>query len=256
MRPIVTLISDWRTRDPYVAMFKGTLLSFLPDVEILDISHVVEFYNLRQTAFLAKQSFQRFPEGTIHIMLTGIYENSKCTPVVMEYQNHYFIGDDNGLFFMMFNMEFPVKCFRYTGEETNSLRRIAHLSQAICNGSKETVSEEFDCTKLKRLFAPIPLDLPLERTIEGEIVYIDAHFNAVTNIPTETFKNLVQNGTFEAVIQSQREWKCQIYHDTYKPEEEFYLTSNALGCLEITMYQASVSILADFKPGDKVTIKY
>ncbi len=256
MRPIVTLISDWRTRDPYVAMFKGTLLSFLPDVEIIDLSHMVDFYNLYQTAFLTKQSYRQFPEGSVHIMLTGVSENSKCFPIVVEYDQHYFIGDDNGVLFMMFNMDFPVKCFRYTGGEPRSLRRIAHLTQAVCNGTIESVSEEFDCTKLKRLFAPVPIVSPIDRTIEGEIVCFDANCNAITNIPTEMFKDTVQNGKFQATIDSQNAWKCELYHDTYVPEEEFYLTDNALGCIEITMYQAKVSILADFKVGDKVTIKY
>ena len=63
MRPIVTLISDWRTRDPYVAMFKGKLLSAVPDAEIMDISHVVDLFNVSQTAFLTLQSYRNFPRG-------------------------------------------------------------------------------------------------------------------------------------------------------------------------------------------------
>ena len=256
MRPIITLISDWRTRDPYVAMFKGSLLSAIPDADILDVSHVVDFFNLQQTAFLTKQSYRQFPEGSVHILLTNASENAHFPPVVVEYDHHFFVGEDNGIFFMMFNMDFPVKGFQYKGDETNSLKMIVRLAQAVCHNKLETIAEEFDCSRFKRLFAPLPIHFPNDRTIEGEIVYIDAYCNAITNIPTEMFKGAVQNNAFETTIHSKNEWKCRIYHDKYLPEEEFYLTSNALGCIEITMYQANVAILADFKVGDKVTVKY
>lgn len=256
MRPIVTLISDWRIRDPYIAMFKGTLLSYLPDAEIIDISHVVDFFNLYQTAFLTQQSYRQFPEGSVHILLTGVSCNSKASPIVVEHDGHYFIGEDNGIFFMMFNTQFPVKSFQYKGDKKDLMGKIAHLTQAVCHNDKESITEGFDITKFKRLFAPLPLHFPMDRTIEGEIVYIDANFNAITNIPVEMFKDSVQNGSFQAIITSNKAWKCQIYHDTYQPEEEFFLTSNVLGCIEITMYQAKVAILADFKVGDKITINY
>ena len=47
MRPIITLISDWRLRDPYVAMFKGALLSESPEANLLDITHYVDVFNLK-----------------------------------------------------------------------------------------------------------------------------------------------------------------------------------------------------------------
>lgn len=254
MQPIITLISDWRTRDPYVAMFKGALLSAIPDAQIIDISHTVDLYNLNQTAFLTKQSYQKFPEGSVHILLTNVSANASFSPVVVEYDHHYFIGEDNGIFCLMFNMNFPVKGRQYVENEINSVDKIIQLAEAVCSRRVDSVTIEY--SQFKRLFAPMPIHFSSERTIEGEIVYIDGYFNAVTNIPTEMFKEAVQNGPFQAFISSKKEWKCQIYHESYVSEEEFYLTNNALGCIEIAMYQTKVSILADFSVGDKVTVKY
>lgn len=254
MRPIVTLISDWRTRDPYIAMFKGKLLSVIPDAEIIDISHVVDFYNLRQTAFLAKQSYKKFPDGSIHILLTNASINSQFSPVVMEYDHHYFICEDNGVLFMMFNMYGPLKGRQYMDNTMNAIEKIIRLTEAVCHDAVDGVTTEY--LNFKQAFAPLPIHFSSDRRIEGEIVYIDAFFNAITNIPTEMFKEAVQNNTFNASIHSKNEWKCHIYHDKYQPEEEFYLTNNALDCLEITMYQAEVAILADLKAGDKIIIEY
>ena len=254
MRPIVTLISDWRIRDPYVAMFKGKLLSAVPDAEIIDISHVVDLFNINQTAFLTLQSYRNFPEGSIHILLTNASATSTFAPVVVEYDGHFFIGEDNGIFCIMFNRQFPITGHQYSGKTPYALDRIIELTQAVVDNKYESVTDEY--TNFKRMFAALPIHFETDRKIEGEIVYIDAYFNAITNIPVSMFKGAVQGGSFQATIQSKKEWKCQIYHDSYSQEEEFYFTGNALGCLEIAMYQGNVAILADFRVGDKITITY
>ena len=254
MRPIVTLISDWRTRDPYVAMFKGNLLSAGPDAEIMDISHVVDLFNVSQTAFLTLQSYRNFPAGSIHIMLTNATATSTFAPVVVEYDQHFFIGEDNGIFCLMFNRHFPIAARQYSGSTPCALDRIIELAQAVANGKLDAITVEY--ANFKRMFSALPIHFANDRRIEGDIVYIDAYFNAITNIPVNMFKEAVGKGTFQATIQSKKEWKCQIYHESYSPEEEFYLTGNALGCLEIAMYQGDVAILADFKVGDKIIITY
>ena len=37
--PIVTLTTDWGERDYFAAMVKGRLMSAIPDVRIVDLSH-------------------------------------------------------------------------------------------------------------------------------------------------------------------------------------------------------------------------
>jgi len=254
MRPIVTLISDWRTRDPYVAMFKGKLFSAVPDAEIIDISHVVDLFNINQTAFLTMQSYQKFPAGSIHIMLTNASATSTFAPVVVQFDNHFFIGEDNGIFCLMFNLHFPIVGRQYSGSTSGALDRIIELAQAVSDNKLESITSEH--TNYKRMFSALPIHFEKDRTIEGEIVYIDAYCNAITNIPVSMFKEAVRGGAFQATIHSKKEWKCQIFHENYRPEEEFYFTGNALGCLEIAMYQGNVAILADFKVGDKITINY
>ena len=51
MNQIITLLSDWRLRDPYVAMLKGELLKTLPDAQIVDITHYVDKFDLIHPGF-------------------------------------------------------------------------------------------------------------------------------------------------------------------------------------------------------------
>ena len=96
MNLIVTLLSDWRLRDPYVSMFKGSLLSVFPEVQIIDMTHYVDKFNLPQTALLMKSGYGSFPEGSIHLILTNMSLNSTFSPVLLPHNGHYFIGEDNG----------------------------------------------------------------------------------------------------------------------------------------------------------------
>ncbi len=255
MKPIVTLISDWRLRDPYVAMLKGALYSKLPEIEIIDITHQVDFFNLNQTAFLMRHSYDKFPKGSIHLLLTNASVSSQTSPVLVEYDGHFFISEDNGVFCLMFQQYLP-KSGRILKETTapNLLEKIIHLSESVIRGNLNETTEEYKT--FRRMFAPIPICFEQEHRIEGEIVYIDGFFNAITNIPCDMFKNAVHEQAFNVSIQSKVEWKCQTYHEAHEEEEAIYLTDSSLGCISITMFQGKVAILADLKVGDKVTITY
>ena len=66
--PIITLTSDWGYRDPYLGAVKGALLRQIPGVVIVDISHDIPKYHIRQAAFIIRNYYRDFPEGTIHII--------------------------------------------------------------------------------------------------------------------------------------------------------------------------------------------
>ena len=96
MNQIITLLSDWRLRDPYVAMLKGELLKTQPEAQLIDITHYVDKFNLLQTALLMKTSYTSFPEGSVHLILTNMSLNSTFSPVALFHNGHWFIGEDNG----------------------------------------------------------------------------------------------------------------------------------------------------------------
>ena len=52
MNEIVTLLTDFGSRDHYVAAVKGVLLSMNPSLNIVDISHEVSPQNIREAGFI------------------------------------------------------------------------------------------------------------------------------------------------------------------------------------------------------------
>lgn len=255
MQPIITLTSDWRLRDPYIAIFKGLLQNHLPQANIIDITHHLDFNNLNQTAFLLLQSYPHFPQGSIHLILTNVSASSQFNPVVFEYDGHYFIGEDNGIFCLMFGQKTALKGRIFQNDNNlNALEKILSSTQDVAAGDYFTHTEEY--TDFSSKFMPEAINFINDHKIEGEIVYIDAYCNALTNIPTEMFLEATKGENFQGIIMSKTDWPINEYHEQYVESNKFYFTNNMLNCLEITYYQGKIAILADLKVGDKVEISY
>ena len=255
MNLIVTLLSDWRLRDPYVAMLKGSLLKAFPDAQILDITHYVDKFNLLQTALLMKKCYRSFPDGSIHLILTNMSLNDTFSPVMLHHDGHYFIGEDNGIFHLMFGQESFLKGFQLIENKENTLKQILGLIQSVREESLANNTTEY--LKFKRMFTEQAEHSAQEKVIEGQIVYIDAFNNAVTNIPSKMFADTVKGKRFTATIQSKGSWNIQRYYEQYHDSyDEMYLCNNALGLIEVSLYKSDVAVLADLEPGDKILISY
>ena len=98
---IVTLTTDFGHKDFSVSVIKAALFQKIPKLTIVDISHHISPYNASETAYILKNAFRAFPNGSIHII--GV--ESEWTPenihLAMEFDGHYFIGADNGILSMI-----------------------------------------------------------------------------------------------------------------------------------------------------------
>ena len=65
---IITLTTDFGTKDHFVAKIKGAIMSDTPEVAIVDITHQISPFNIMETAYVIENSYKHFPEKTIHII--------------------------------------------------------------------------------------------------------------------------------------------------------------------------------------------
>lgn len=255
MSNVITLLSDWRLRDPYVAMLKGEILSSLPDATVLDISHYVDKFNILQEALLMKTCYKSFPDESIHILLVNTSLNSDSEPIVIRHDNHYFVGEDNGIFYMMFGNEMALQGRKIPNSSGNVISDILSIIHNINNNS--LIDNTIEYSSFRRMFIENVEYSDSAKQIVGKIIYIDAFNNAVTNISAEMFAKLVGENPFTAIIQSKGEWTIDSYSESYQDfANEMYLTANSLGLIEITSYQSDVAVLADLELGDVITINY
>ena len=99
---IVTLTTDYGYTDYYVAALKGKILSKSPLVQLIDISHNIESYDIIQGAYFVSQSIHSFPDNTIHLVAISNYLEGNNRLIATRKNNQYFIGPDNGIFSLVF----------------------------------------------------------------------------------------------------------------------------------------------------------
>ena len=99
----ITLLTDFGTKDPYVGIMKGVILSTNPDVRIVDITHEVDPQDVREGAFLVEEYYRYFEKGTIHVAVVDPTVGSDRKPIVFSKDGYFFIGPDNGLFTLLYD---------------------------------------------------------------------------------------------------------------------------------------------------------
>ena len=98
---IVTLTTDFGTRDGYVAAMKGAMLSVEPALTLVDVTHEVPAQDVMEAAFVLRQSAGHFPAGTVHLVVVdpgvGTERRALAASFDVAERRHRFVGPDNGL---------------------------------------------------------------------------------------------------------------------------------------------------------------
>ncbi len=191
MSRIITLLTDFGVKDPYVAAMKGVILSIAPNAKIIDITHEVDKFNVREGAFILAAVTPYFPEGTVHVGVVDPGVGTSRRPIIVVTKRSIFVGPDNGLLMLAAHNEEIIKVLeisnpKYMLKEVSSTfhgRDIfapvaAHIAIGV---DPEEVGVEIS----DYIRSPFPEPRIADGRVVGEVVYIDGFGNIVTNIPEE-----------------------------------------------------------------------
>ena len=196
---IITLTSDWGLSDYYVAAVKGTILSALPDATIVDITHNIEPWDIAAAAFIIRNCYQNFPEGTIHIIAVETEESSDKPHIALKANGHYFIGTDNDIFSLILGdtpyEAVTIEVIQDSDYFTFTTRdRFVKVAAMIAKGVPfSEIGSPYPKIRECLAFQPTMNN----NSIHGIITFIDAYENAVTNITQELFEKVRNGRNFE-----------------------------------------------------------
>ncbi len=94
---IVTLLTDFGQRDPFVGMVKGVILAGFPAARIVDLTHEIPPQDLRAGAYWLARSYAGFPAGTVHVAVVDPGVGTARALVVAEARGQWLVAPDNGL---------------------------------------------------------------------------------------------------------------------------------------------------------------
>ncbi|MDD9938551.1 MAG: SAM-dependent chlorinase/fluorinase [Myxococcales bacterium] len=97
--PLVTLTTDFGTRDSYVAQMKAELLRRGPvDIRLLDLSHELPPQDIEAAAFFLRYGVDRFPAGSIHLAVIDPGVGGARRALALRAGEQLLVGPDNGIF--------------------------------------------------------------------------------------------------------------------------------------------------------------
>ncbi|MBI5219294.1 MAG: SAM-dependent chlorinase/fluorinase [Bacteroidia bacterium] len=263
--PTITLISDWKQSDFYIAAVKGKILSLYPQAVIVDISHQVDAFSIMQAAFIAKHSYRLFPQGSIHIIAVN-HESDQLHPhILAKYDGHYFICADDGLLSLVFDSEpemvvriekdiFSVEqhSFKFTSFPALSVYTFAAAFIAL-GGSIEDMGAKLD--GIYKLMALMP---QIEGSaITGNVIYIDTYQNAITNISQDLFWQVGNGRKFEILLHSFY-YKINKINNNYSETSDGELLAifNSLGLLEIALKNGRAAEMLNLDINSSIRVKF
>ncbi|MCX6267910.1 MAG: SAM-dependent chlorinase/fluorinase [Bacteroidetes bacterium] len=255
---IITLTSDWGLKDHYTGAVKGAILRLLPGAQIVDISHDIPAFDLNQAAFIIRNFYPNFPDGTIHILAINTEAAVETPHTLVFHRGHYFIGADNGIFSLLFD-EKPEKIIELdiiqdSDYFTFSTRDV--FVKVACHIAGGQPIEQLGFPKeniLQRIaFQPvIQGDL-----IKGKVIYIDSYENVFTNITETLFKSAVKNRKFAITFRSPN-YRITEISKSYKDVSlgEMLALFSTSGYIEIAMREGMASSLLGLKMDQMVTVE-
>src|SRR5258708_6329724 len=97
-RPVIALLTDFGTSDPYVGVMKGVIAARCSSVRLIDITTEVTPQNIQQAAYLLRSAYRYFPLHTIFLIVVDPGVGTQRRPLAIETDRGIFVGPDNGVF--------------------------------------------------------------------------------------------------------------------------------------------------------------
>ena len=219
---IVTLTTDFGNKDYSVAAVKGAILSTFKNPKIIDISHQIEPYNVTQAAYVLKNAYKNFPQGSIHIVGVESERTPENGHIAMYFDGHYFIGADNGIFTMIKGEIKADKIVIINIHNQNAItfpaldtfiKVAAHLSR---NGSLEVIGKATN--EIRELVELKPVVNAKVDQIVGSVIYVDNYGNVITNITRKLFNEVGKSRKYTIFA---RNVKFKKIYETYSDAIDF-----------------------------------
>lgn len=179
----VSFTSDFGGRDSYVAEVKAVLLRAKPSA-IVDVTHQVTPYNIKEGAFQLFRAYRHFPKQTIHLAVVDPGVGSQRRAIYVRTRDYHFVGPDNGL------LAWAVKDAEKREKKSARVFEIKAAPDIMSTFHGRDLFAPFVVgllsktkSKLTSLDGLIGTSFPQGENGEGEVVVIDHFGNCVTGIP-------------------------------------------------------------------------
>tara|TARA_R110002124_G_scaffold107498_2_gene259940 strand:+ start:924 stop:1754 length:831 start_codon:yes stop_codon:yes gene_type:complete len=252
---LITLTTDFGTKDHFVGAVKGAIYSELPDAKIVDITHEISPFSITETAYILKNSYKSFPDKSIHIIGVDSELSTENKHIALLLDNHYFICPDNGLISMIASEINPTQIVEINIHDRveSSFPVLDVFVQVACfiaRGGNLDVIGKVTYT-YKKMIEIQPKINANETQITGNVIYIDNYGNVISNISKKLFTDVgkgrsykvtARRYTFNTINKKYNDIiNYQIDEDRKHYDGNKLAIFNSAGFLEIAIYRSNLS---------------
>jgi S-adenosylmethionine hydrolase len=261
---IITLLTDFGTRDYFVGAMKGALLSVNPEAQIVDITHDVAPHDVEEAAFTLLAAYETFPTGTVHVAVVDPGVGSARRAIVVEGAGQLFVGPDNGLFghvyerlgrFRVFHVV-KEKFFRAPVSATFHVRDVfAPVAGALSSGTRpHSLGPEVSD------FVRLPFAAPFQRdasTLVATVIHVDRFGNCVTNVTRRDLGEETEARGVSLVVAG-REIRAfrRFFADEGGATPEPFAVWGSAGLLEIAVFRDSAARVLGLGRGSEIEVLF
>ncbi|WP_459211611.1 SAM hydrolase/SAM-dependent halogenase family protein [Aquimarina rhabdastrellae] len=250
---IITLTTDFGTKDHFAAAVKGAIYCELPDARVVDISHEVSPFHITEAAYIIQNAYKSFPKGSIHIIGIDSELHPENEHIAVALDGHYFVCANNGLMSLIASEYKPEKIVEINlpGSVKTNFPVLDVFVTVACHiargGTLEIIGKQIPTIKTIKGITPI-VNLG-NKQIVGSIIYIDNYGNLITNITRSLFDEIRQDrpfkitartAVFDAIYDS---YSGAINFDIEKSKREEdgkkIAVFNSSGYLELAIYKSN-----------------
>ncbi|MBI2212666.1 MAG: SAM-dependent chlorinase/fluorinase [Acidobacteria bacterium] len=256
MRALIAFLSDFGTRDPYVAQVKGVIASRC-DAELLDLTHEIVPFDVVEGAFFLRDAISSL-RGARQVIVVAVVDpgvGSSRRLLAAVDDNVTLLGPDNGLLTLALTDGAIVReitndtIFLQTGVHTFHGRdRLAPVAAALAMGTR---IEELGARVERGSIVKLPYDAPeyAERSAHGSVTAIDRYGNVSTDLDPSRLGDIDSVTLEVAGVTIEASANC--YAEMTGSNEPFLIVGSR-GTIEISIAGASAAERLRLKLLDRV----
>ena len=259
--PHLTFLSDFGSRDHYVAAVKGVIYRICPRARITDITHETSPHNIVEAAFTLAQCYRYFPRGTVHLAVVDPEVGSNRNAILVKSSDYFFVGPDNGLLSLVCTREKVIEIFNIEEEDyfQKPVSPVFHgrdifgpAAAHVANGIQ--IESLGSSTKEMRGLDFPGISKPEPDTLLAIVIHIDRFGNIITNVRCEDLvsEEHQRKPRFIQINEVSIKDHFQYYEEAVKGE--LFSLFGSAGYLEIATRQGSASELVGAHLGTQVTV--
>ena len=246
---VLTLTTDFGTRDHYVGAMKGAVMSVAPQVRVFDISHEIPSFDVAEGAFAIAQSFPHYPDGTVHVVVVDPGVGSNRRPVAVAAGGHWFVAPDNGVLSQVLEA-----AGRFEAREVDLRHGLPRMSTTFHGrdlfapvGARLAIGLPFDEIGPEAT-ALVRMDPAAASDGCGRVLHVDRFGNLVTSFRASDLPEGASLALGDRNVSSRASAYASI------PAGRLFLIVGSSGYVEVSMNRGSAADALGVRAGEAVTL--